>query len=261
MRDTIKVFKRYRYLLGNLISRDLKVKYRRSVLGVVWSVLNPLLTMVVIATVFGAPVPFPDRKLPPVFFGGQRIVDLFQRATNGAMGSVLENSQLLKKVYIPKYMVSGLEKCLFACVNLLFSMVAVLIVMAFSGVWPTATFFLFPFVVLLCLVFAIGMGLLLSSLTVFFRDIMHLYGVVLTAWMYATPIIYPLDLANLPGIIVAVMQFNPMYYFVTMLRDVLLYNTVPALSMWLCSAAFAFGFLLLGLWCFKKKQDRFVLYV
>lgn len=93
------------------------------------------------------------------------------------------------------------------------------------------------------------------------RDIMHLYGVVLTAWMYATPIIYPLDLANLPGIIVAIMKFNPMYYFVTMLRDVLLYNTVPSLSMWLCSAAFAFGFLLLGLWCFKKKQDRFVLYV
>ncbi len=260
MRDTIKVFKRYRYLLGNLISRDLKVKYRRSVLGVVWSVLNPLLTMVVIATVFAHLFRFQIENYHLYFLVGNVLWTFFSEATNGAMGSVLENSQLLKKVYIPKYMFP-LEKCLFACVNLLFSMVAVLIVMAFSGVWPTVTFFLFPFVVLLCLVFAIGMGLLLSSLTVFFRDIMHLYGVVLTAWMYATPIIYPLDLANLPGIIVAIMKFNPMYYFVTMLRDVLLYNTVPSLSMWLCSAAFAFGFLLLGLWCFKKKQDRFVLYV
>ena len=260
MRNTIEVFKRYRYLLGNLISRDLKVKYRRSVLGVVWSVLNPLLTMVVIATVFAHLFRFQIENYHLYFLVGNVLWTFFSEATNGAMGSVLENSQLLKKVYIPKYMFP-LEKCLFACVNLLFSMVAVLIVMAFSGVWPTVTFFLFPFVVLLCLVFAIGMGLLLSSLTVFFRDIMHLYGVVLTAWMYATPIIYPLDLANLPGIIVAVMQFNPRYYFVTMLRDVLLYNTVPALSMWLCSAAFAFGFLLLGLWCFKKKQDRFVLYV
>lgn len=215
LRDTIKVFKRYRYLLGNLISRDLKVKYRRSVLGVVWSVLNPLLTMVVIATVFAHLFRFQIENYHLYFLVGNVLWTFFSEATNGAMGSVLENSQLLKKVYIPKYMFP-LEKCLFACVNLLFSMVAVLIVMAFSGVWPTVTFFLFPFVVLLCLVFAIGMGLLLSSLTVFFRDIMHLYGVVLTAWMYATPIIYPLDLANLPGIIVAVMQFNPMYYFVTM---------------------------------------------
>ena len=256
-------FWHYRYLLWNLVSRDFKLKYRRSVLGVLWSVLNPLLMCLVYWAVFSSLMDMRGSGIDnfPVFLMcGQLLFNFFNEATSSSMSSVLSAAPLLKKVYIPKYMFP-LEKCLFACVNLLFSMVAVLIVMAFSGVWPTATFFLFPFVVLLCLVFAIGMGLLLSSLTVFFRDIMHLYGVVLTAWMYATPIIYPLDLANLPGIIVAVMQFNPMYYFVTMLRDVLLYNTVPSLSMWLCAAAFAFGFLLLGLWCFKKKQDRFVLYV
>ena len=256
-------FWRYRYLLWNLVSRDFKLKYRRSVLGVLWSVLNPLLMCLVYWAVFSSLMDMRGSGIDnfPVFLMcGQLLFNFFNEATSSSMSSVLSAAPLLKKVYIPKYMFP-LEKCLFACVNLLFSMVAVLIVMAFSGVWPTATFFLFPFVVLLCLVFAIGMGLLLSSLTVFFRDIMHLYGVVLTAWMSATPIIYPLDLANLPGIIVAVMQFNPMYYFVTMLRDVLLYNTVPSLSMWLCAAMFAFGFLLLGLWCFKKKQDRFVLYV
>lgn len=260
MRASIEVFKRYRYLLGNLIGRDLKVKYRRSVLGVVWSVLNPLLTMIVISAVFARLFRFQVENYHLYFLVGNVIWGFFSEATNGAMGSVLENAQLLKKVYLPKYMFP-LEKCLFAAVNLLFSMIAVIIVMLFSGVWPTMTFFLFPVVVLLCLVFAIGMGLLLSSLTVFFRDIMHLYGVVLTAWMYATPIIYPLDFANLPGLIVSVMQVNPLYYYVTMMRDVVLYNTVPPLSMWLPAIGFAVVFLLLGLWCFKKKQDRFVLYV
>lgn len=260
MRASIEVFKRYRFLLANLIGRDLKVKYRRSVLGIVWSVLNPLLTMVVISAVFARLFRFQIENYHLYFLVGNVLWSFFSEGTNGAMSSVLDNALLLKKIYIPKYMFP-LEKCLFACVNLLLSMVAVLIVMIFSGVWPTLTFFLFPFVVMLCLVFAIGMGLLLSTLAVFFRDLMHLYSVLLTAWMYATPIIYPLDFANLPGIITTIMHFNPMYYFVTMMRQVLLYNTVPPISMWLIATAFALGFLVLGLWCFKRKQDRFVLYV
>ncbi len=260
MKNSWKVFVRYRYLLANLIERDLKVKYRRSVLGVLWSVLNPLLMMLVITAVFSKLFRFQVPNYHLYFLVGNVVYGFLNEATTGAMGAVLSNGALLRKVYIPKY-IFPLEKCLFAFVNLLFSMIAVVIVMLCSGVWPTFTFLLFPLVILITLAFCIGLGLLLSSLAVFFRDVIHLYGIFLVAWMYATPIIYPLDLQNLPNVIMVFMRINPLYYYVTMMREVVLYNTLPSLSLWAIGCAMAAGMLLLGLWVFKRQQDRFVLYI
>lgn len=257
---------KYRYLLGNLISRDFKVKYRRSVLGVLWSVLNPLLMMVVISTVFstlfGASGKFGTLSVPfhIYYLGGATIYNFISEATSTSMMSVFTAAPLIKKVYIPKY-IFPVEKCLFAFVNLLFSLIAVVIVMLVSRVQFTFTALLFPVPILYALVFSMGMSLLLSALTVFFRDIVHIYGVFLTAWMYATPIIYPDTILVDHPKLMFLMQLNPMYYYVEYFRKVVLYGEIPGLNFNLICLGFSFAMLIVGIIVFKWKQDKFVLYM
>lgn len=254
----LQTFLKYRFLLANLIERDIKVKYRRSVLGILWSVLNPLMMMVVIATVFSRVFRFHIENFHVYYLTGSVIYNFISEATSTSMMSVFSSAPLIKKVYIPKY-IFPLEKCLFSFVNLLFSLVAVVIVMLVSGIRFTFVALLFPIPILYALIFSIGMSLLLSALTVFFRDIVHIYGVFLTAWMYATPIIYPMEAVGEK--IRFIMQFNPMYYYVQYFRDVVFYGTVPGIRFNLISITFSLGMLIIGILVFKNKQDKFVLYM
>ena len=251
-------FLKYRYLLENLIERDIKVKYRRSILGILWSVLNPLLMMAVIATVLSRVFRFPVENFHLYYLTGAVIYNFVSEATSSSMMSVFSSAALIKKVYIPKY-IFPLEKCLFAFVNLLFSLIAVVIVILFSGVKLSSTAILFPIPVFYALIFSIGMSLLLSALTVFFRDIVHIYGVFLTAWMYATPIIYPIEAVGEK--IQFIMKFNPMYYFVKYFRDLVLYGEIPGIRFNLICLGFSLCMLLIGILVFKHKQDKFVLYM
>ena len=253
-----QTFLNYRYLLENLIERDIKVKYRRSILGILWSVLNPLLMMAVIATVLSRVFKFPVENFHLYYLTGSVIYNFVSEATSSSMMSVFSSAALIKKVYIPKY-IFPLEKCLFAFVNLLFSLVAVVIVILFSGVKLTFTALLFPVPILYALIFSIGMSLLLSALTVFFRDIVHIYGVFLTAWMYATPIIYPIEAVG--ERIQFIMKFNPMYYFVKYFRDLVLYDSIPGVRFNLTCLGFSVCMLIIGILVFKQKQDKFVLYM
>ncbi|MBR6903058.1 MAG: ABC transporter permease [Clostridia bacterium] len=240
------------------MERDIKVKYRRSVLGILWSVLNPLLMMFVIATVFSRVFRFHVENFHVYYLTGSVIYNFISEATSTSMMSVFSSAPLIKKVYIPKY-IFPLEKCFFSFVNLLFSLVAVVIVMLVSGIKFTFVALLFPVPILYALIFSIGMSLLLSALTVFFRDIVHIYGVFLTAWMYATPIIYPVEAVSEK--IQFIMLFNPMYYYVQYFRDIVFYGTVPGLRFNLISIAFSLGMLVIGTLVFKSKQDNFVLYM
>ncbi|MDD4796468.1 MAG: ABC transporter permease, partial [Eubacteriales bacterium] len=179
-------------------------------------------------------------------------------ATNGAMGAMVSNAALIKKVYVPKY-VFPLEKTLFAFVNMLFSSIAVVIIMLvqrFALPW-TAVLFFVP--MLYTLVFGFGLGLVLSAMNVFFRDTGHLYGVWTTAWLYLTPIIYPVDI--LPEWMLKIIAWNPLYYYVDYFRQVVMYGTLPGLRVDAICAAFALGFLCLGVIVFKRAQDRFILYI
>lgn len=262
----IQTFLKYRYLLGNLIERDIKVKYRRSILGILWSVLNPLLMMAVISTVFstlfGMKGKFGGLSVPfhIYYLAGATIYNFISEATSTSMMSVFSAAQLIKKVYIPKY-IFPVEKCLFAFVNLLFSLIAVIIVMLVSGVKFTFMALLFPVPLIYALVFSIGMSLLLSALTVFFRDIVHIYGVFLTAWLYATPIIYPVTILKDHPKLMLLMSLNPMYYFVEYFRKVVLYAELPGLKDNLVCIGVSLVMLGVGILVFKQKQDKFVLYM
>ena len=220
-----RAFERNWFTLTSLISRDFKLKYRRSVLGVVWSVLNPLLMMCVLAAVFSFFLRFEEiENFPLYLILGNTLFGVMSDSTSSAMMSIIDSSSLIKKIRIEK-MIFPLEKVLFAAVNFCFSLVAVAIVMAFFQVAPTPYLLLLPLLLVYVLLFSAGLSLLLSALAVFFRDVCHLWGVAITAWTYATPLFYPVSI--LPDWMFAVEQFNPMYHYVTYFRDIVLWGRTP----------------------------------
>ena len=258
MKAQIETFKRYKYLLINLIEKDIKLKYRRSILGILWSVLNPLLMMIVISAVFSSIFKVNIENFPIYYLTGSTLFNMLSETTNYSMMSILESSSLIKKVYIPKY-IFPLEKCLFGLVNFLFSMIAVAFMYVIFGYPIYWTVLLVPIPVIYTLIFSIGLGLILSALSVFFRDIIHLYSVLLTAWTYFTPIMYPYDILN--DKIKIIMHLNPMFHYVKYFRDVLMYKTIPNLEANLICLSIAVGTLILGILFFKSKQDKFILYI
>lgn len=288
LKGTMNNFFKYRYLLQNLVQRDFKVKYRRSALGIAWSVLNPLLMSLVMAMVFGGMF----KDMMPAFtkvvastgerpsflvyvLSGQLIFTFFSESTNMAMDSVYGNAPLIKKVYIPKY-IFPLEKVLFSFVNLLFSLISLFIVILLTqGTWLSGFFYevlsgsalskwmlLFPLPLVLLLIFNMGIGLILSSAVVFFRDIKHLYGVLVLALTYLTPIFYDADamFAN-SATLGTLIKLNPLYWYVGLFRQLVVYGMPPTQMQLLATGSFAVVALLVGLAVFRKTQDDFILYI
>ena len=255
--------KKYSPLLFNLAGKDFKLKYRRSILGVLWSILNPLFTMIIISTVFGVLLARGNEQFAAYYIVGWSIWNFFSEATSLSMSSVLQGAPLIKKVYLPKY-IFPLEKCLFALVNFAFSLIAVVFVLcyktAFNG-FINFTIFMAPIPVLLCLIFSIGVSLLLSALTVFFRDVQHLYGVLLTAWMYLTPIIYQMELLDGHPQLQIIVKCNPMYYYVEFFRNVVMYGKIPDLSFILVTVCISIGAFSFGALVFSKAQKKFILHI
>lgn len=174
------------------------------------------------------------------------------------MTSIYSSGQIIKKIYVPKY-IFPLSKAIYSLVNMLFSFCAVLIVCIITGVHLEYTVIYSIVSILYLFVFSVGVGLILSSLVVFFRDIEHIYGVLITAWMYATPIIYPMNI--MPDKFMVLLLSNPLFYFITHFRESLLYGHVPPLELNVQCASYAIVTLFAGLYLFKRKQDKFILYI
>ena len=251
-------FRRYQSLLYELVSRDIKIRYRRSVLGLLWTLLNPILMMAVMTIVFSQLFRFEIENFPIYFFAGNILFSFITESTTNALYSVVSGASLLKKVYIPKYLFP-VSKVFSSAVNLFFSYIAMLIVMLVTGVAFKPTMFLTPVIAIYVLMFAIGLGLILATIMVFFRDTAHLYSVITLAWMYLTPIFYPTSLLGerLP----LALHLNPMYHYITYLRDITLYNSIPSLHDNLICLSISGVFLLIGLVIFYRNQDKFILYI
>ena len=252
-------FQKYKGLVVQLVGRDLKTKYRRSVLGILWSLLNPLLMMLVIATVFSQIMRNSIEHFAAYVLTGQVIFNFFSESTSNSMNSIILNAPLIRKVYIPKY-IFPLSKIAFSFVNMLFSLLAVLIVLLIQGVPLSWTILAFPIPLLYITLFAMGVGLFLSAVTVFFRDIAHLWSVILQAWMYLTPIIYSVDMFSNVGFLTTIMRFNPLYYYVTYFREVVMYGNIPGLEFNLICLGIGLAAVALGTFVFYRKQDQFILY-
>lgn len=249
---------RYQWLLQELVIRDLKLKYRRSVLGYLWSVLNPLMMMAVLTVVFSNMFRFDIPNYPLYLLSGQLIYGFYAESTSMAMDSILSGGPLLKKVYLPKY-IFPLSRVLSCFTTLLFSMAAFVVVSLATGNEFHATALLVPLLFAEVLLFCVGTGLLLSVWVVFFRDVRHLYGVFLTALNFLTPIFYPVGL--LPDWLQTGLLFNPLYHFVTMFRKLAVYGVWPTAAEHAACLAFSLGLLFVGRRVFRKNQNEFILYV
>ena len=249
------------FILRQLVTKDFKLKYRRSALGVAWSVLNPLLMMIIMAAVFSRLMGRADDSIPnfPLYIIiGNTAFNLMSDSTSRGLMSIIEASSLLKKVKINRW-VFPVQKVLFAVVNYAFSLIAVVLVMIFVQYAPSVyALYVIPGLFMLS-VFCIGLSLFLSCAAVFFRDVIHLWGVFLTAWMYLTPLFYSVTI--LPGWMQSVMRFNPMYLYVTFIRRVLLWRMNPGLLVHAGCIGFALASLALGYYVFHKTEDRFILYI
>ena len=259
LKSRIRVLFDYSFLIRQLVSKDIKLKYRRSFLGYVWSVLNPLLVMLVLVLVFSNMFRFEIKNYPAYLIIGQTLFNYMTEATNQALTSITGNGALLKKVYVPKYIFT-LSKVTSSLVNLLFSMGALVIVFLVTRVQFSLYMLMIPIVLVELYVFCLGLSLFLAQASVFFRDIQYIYGVITTAWMYLTPLFYPFD--SLPEKIqVLIRWFNPMYHYVTQFRTLVLEQSIPSPTTWLYGFGAAALAMVIGLLTFLKKQDDFILYI
>lgn len=249
---------KYKWLLEELVIRDLKIKYRRSVLGYLWSVLNPLLMMLVLTVVFSTVFRFDIPNYPVYLLTGQLLFNFYSESTTMAMDSILSGAALIKKVYLPKY-IFPLSRVLSTFTTLLFSLLALFIVMIVTSTSFHITLILLPVVFLYMLIFSLGVSLILAVSVVYFRDIKHLYGVFLSALNFLTPIFYPTSI--LPEWLKSWMIFNPLYDYIEFLRDILLYGRWPTWEENLLCIACSIGFLAVGMWVFEKHQKNFILYI
>ena len=246
-------------LLKQLVIRDVKLKYRRSYLRYLWSILNPLMLMMVLVVVFSNLFRFDIPNFPLYMISGQFLFNFMTEATNMSVSSITGNASLIKKTYVPKYIFT-VSKVGSSLVNLLFSIGALLLVMIFTDAEFSWNLLFFPIIILQVFIFSLGLGLWLAAITVFFRDIQYLWGVFVSMWMYLTPLFYPVSI--IPEEYRDLYQnANPMYGYIEQFRDIVLYAKFPQTETILTGFATSLIVLILGAWYFNKKQDEFILYI
>ncbi|MEE1314233.1 MAG: ABC transporter permease [Faecalimonas sp.] len=256
MKRHIDNFMRFKPLLTELVARDIKIKYRRSVLGVLWTLLNPLCMMIILSVVFSNIFKFDVENFPLYVLSGQVIFNFFNDATNNSMMSILGASSLIKKVYIPKYLFV-ISRVFSSIINLLAAYCALLVVMIATRVELHWEMILSVIPLLMIIGFSLGIGLVLAAVTVRFRDIMHLYSVFTTGLMYLTPVIYPMSI--LPDSIRFIVMLNPLTNYLIMFRDFMFNASFPSLASLAIGLLEMLLALVWGFWVFYKKQDEFIL--
>ena len=259
MQQYLKEFWKYKDLLILLVEKNIKLKYRRSWLGYVWSVLNPLLIMIVMTIVFSTMFKGDIENFAVYLFCGQLLFNYMNQSTHQSLYAITSNAALLKKTYVPKYIFT-LAKVTGGLVDLLFSLGALVIVIIATRARVTWYALLFPFVLLQLYVFCVGLGLFLAQAGVFFKDTEFIYNAVTTAWMYLSAIFYPLD-ALPEKVLWFVKRCNPMYFYIGQFRDLVYYGRLPGHAIVLAGCAAAVGMLALGMWSFARAKDRFILYI
>ena len=257
--ERLGTFNHYKPLLQQLVMKDIKLKYRRSFLGYLWSILNPLMIMIIMVLVFSNMFRFDIENFPVYLITGQTIFNFVSEATNQALFSITGNAALLKKTYVPKYIFT-VSKVTSSFVNTLFALGAMLIVFVVCHVRFQIYMLFIPIILVQVYIFCVGLGLILAQATVFFRDVQYIYAAVLTAWMYLTPIFYPIT--QLPfELMWMIKHFNPLYSYITQLRTIVLDGIFPDPRLVIYGFIVAFVSLVIGTWVFMKNQDRFILYI
>jgi len=246
------------FVLSSLVSRDFKLKYRRSMLGVAWSILNPLLMMAVMTAVFQNIFRWNIPMFALYLILGQTLFALMANSTSGGLWAIISNAGLIKKIRIEKALFP-IQKVFSELINFALSLVGVVAVMIWFKVTPGPPLLLLPVLLVYMIIFCTGLCLALSALAVFFRDMIHLWGVFILMWTYLTPIFYPIE--GVPAWLRSIERFNPMFQYIRYFRNIVMYDTVPDLRANAICLAIALISFVIGLLIFRASSRRFILYV
>lgn len=256
--SAILAVQQYRFLIRQLVARDFKTKYKRSVLGMFWSFLNPLLMMSVQYFVFSTLFKSDISNYAAYLLIGIVCFNFFSEACNMSLFSILGNASLITKVYMPKY-IYPVTRVLSSVVNLAISLIPLIIVCVCTGVHFEKSALLSLYFLLCLIVFSLGISLFLSAAMVFFRDTQFLWSVFSMVWMYATAIFYPESI--LPDNFRFVLDINPLYHFIKSVRVCILNGVSPEPVVYGRCLLIALITLLFGAFVFKRNQDKFVLHL
>lgn len=255
---TADVLRKYSFLIRQLVARDFKVRYKRSVLGVFWSFLNPMLTMAVQYMVFSRLFRSDIENYPVYLLSGLVVFNFFNEGVGQALGSIVYNAPLITKVYIPKY-IYPVTKVLSSGINLVMSLVPLVAAAILTGERMTRAYLMLPYLLVCVMVFTAGLGMVLAAGMTFFRDVQFLWGILSMLWMYLTPLFYPVSIV--PEGFRSVIMCNPMYVFVNAVRTIVMDAAAPRPSVFAQCSLAAFVMLAAGGFVFKKTQDRFIFYI
>jgi ABC-type polysaccharide/polyol phosphate export permease len=256
--EELQALVRYRDLIVQLIARSVKTRYKRSVLGVAWTMINPLLTMLVLTLVFSQLFRFPARTYALYVLSGLLAWNFFAQTTTAAMGDLVWSGGLIGRIFVPKsaFAVAAVGTGL---VNLALALVPFGLIAWGLGQPLPATALLLPLPVACLAFFSLGVGLAISALAVYFPDVMPTYEVLLTAWMYLTPVIYPIDLV--PEGLRAVLRLNPLFHLVTAFRALVYEGRIPDASTLGLALVTSLATLILGWWVFTRRAREYAYHV
>ncbi len=249
---------KHEFLFEELVKRDFKKKYKRTILGMVWSILSPLFMLTVMAVIFGN---FFGRNIEYFviyLFSGQVVFNYFTEATNEGMQALVSNASIFTKINVPKYLFL-FSKNVSALINFGIILVIYFCFVAFNGISFSWKFFFLLYPIVCLIFFNVGMGLILSALFIFFKDIQYLYRLFTQVVMYGSAIFYSIDI--LPAYLQTVFYCNPIFVCITYFRSIVLYQSVPDVWLHVLLAAYAAGLFGLGCWIYKKYNYKFLYYV
>jgi len=257
MREAAEIV-RYREFLKNLVIRDIKVRYKRSALGVLWVMLNPLFMMLILYMVFSALFKVSTVNYTAYIISGLIIWNFFSQSTTTAVASLTGNSNLIKKIYIPKA-IFPLSTVLSAMINFVFSLVPLVIIFYLTGTPIGPRIYLVPIIIILVAMFSFGITLFLSTLTVFFHDTIYIYEVILMAWMWVTPLFYPVSIV--PEKFRMILELNPFYYFINVFRGALYMENPLFVQQFLYCFLLSLAMLTMGWLFFNRLREKVVFYL
>jgi ABC-2 type transport system permease protein len=253
--EEVKELARYRDLVKHLIARNIKTRYKRSALGILWTMLNPLLMMIVLTFVFSEVFrqSIISRSYSAYALAGLLLWNFFSQTTTGAMSELIWGGGLLHRIYLPRaiFAVCALGTSL---INLLLSLVPLFLIMLVTRVPIRPVALILPAPIILTAMFSLGAAFFLSRIAAYFHDVMEMYQILLTAWMYLTPIIYPKEI--IPAKFRWLFKINPMYHLMEVFREPLTVGRMAGPKTWAAATFAAVLTLILGWWFFSRKADE-----
>ena len=254
----LKNFWHYRQLLVELVKKGIKLKYRRSYLGIIWSLLEPELTTMVLTVVFGTLFGHDEPEFPMYILTGRLLYSFFSQGTKAALKSIRSNAGMIKKVYVPKYLYP-LSDVLFNFVIFLLSLIVLVILGLVLRVWPRPSWLLLVFPLILLFFMTYGVGMILATVAVFFRDMEYLWTVLLMIIMYTCAIFYYPNRLLSSGY-AWVLTLNPLYGIIVNARH-LIFSEAFEWDRMAYAVLFTIAALLIGHLAFFRNQDKFILHI